>query len=139
MDQFTAKCADFFKRDRFASNAGIKIVEARPGFAKVEMPVEDRHLNGADVLHGGAIFTLADFAFAIASNSHGRIALSISSSISFVKAVKAGDSVTATAKEISLGHKLATYAIEIANGKGETVASMQGTVYRKEDAIPQFS
>ena len=139
MDEFTSKCVSFFKRDRFASSAGIDILEARPGYAKVEMKVQDCHLNGANVLHGGAIFTLADFAFAIASNSHGRVALSVSASISFIKAVKLGATVTAVAKELSLGHKLGTYIIEVSDEKSELVASMQGTVYRKDDAIPQLS
>lgn len=139
MDEFTSKCASFFKRDRFASEAGIRILEAAKGFAKVELKVEDRHLNGADILHGGALFTLADFAFAVASNSHGRVALSVSSSISFMKSVMAGDTVTATARELSLGYKMATYAVEIADGKGALVASMQGTVYRKDDVIRQLA
>jgi acyl-CoA thioesterase len=139
MDDFAAKCAEFFKRDRFATQAGIKIVEAKPGFAKVEMLVEDKHLNGADVLHGGALFTMADFAFAIASNTRGRIALSVNASMNFIKAVKAGETISAVAKEISLGHKLGTYSIEVANSKGEAVATMQGTVYRKDEQIKAFA
>jgi len=140
MDTFTGQCIDFFKSDRFATNAGIGIVEARKGYAKVEMTVEDRHLNGANVLHGGALFTMADFAFAIASNSHGRVALSISASISFVKAVKLGAHVIAEAKELSIGHKLGVYSIEIRDAaSGDLYASMQGTVYRKEDIIPALA
>ena len=139
MDAFTQKCVEFFKHDRFATNAGISIVEARPGYAKVEMTVQDSHLNGANVLHGGAIFTMADFAFAIASNSHGRVALSINASINFVKAVKVGTKVSATAKELSIGHKLGVYEMEIRNeATGELTATMQGTVYRKDDTLPGF-
>jgi acyl-CoA thioesterase len=136
---FTEKCQDFFKRDRFAMNAGIGIVEAKPGYARVKMEVRDMHLNGADLLHGGALFTLADFAVAVASNGHGRIALSVATSMSFFKSAKAGDIVEAVAKELSLGHKMGTYSVEISKAGGEMLASMQETVYRKEDVIPQLA
>ena len=59
------------KNDRFAQLLGIEIVEASPGYALVEMKIEDKHKNGINIVQGGAIFTLADYAFAIASNADG--------------------------------------------------------------------
>jgi len=50
---------DFFKNDRFAEHNGIELLDIAPGYAKAKMEVKDRHLNGVDVVHGGAIFTLA--------------------------------------------------------------------------------
>ena len=67
----------FFKNDRFARLSGIELLDAGPGWAKAQMAVGDQHLNAADVVHGGALFTLADLVFAVASNSHGRLALGI--------------------------------------------------------------
>jgi acyl-CoA thioesterase len=95
------------------------------------MTVEARHLNGLDLGHGGAIFTLADYAFAAASNSHGIDAVAISITISYFKAAKAGDVLTAEAKEIAVSRKIGTYAISVFNQNGDTVAFMQGTAFRK--------
>ena len=58
--------AEFFERDRFAQENGIRVAEVRLGFARTEMTVELRHLNSVGILQGGALFTLADLAFAVA-------------------------------------------------------------------------
>jgi acyl-CoA thioesterase len=121
----------FLERDRFAQLLGIRLVEARPGYAKTAMDITDEHRNGAGVAHGGAIFSLADLAFAVAANSHGKLSLAVAASISYVKA-GLGSTLYAEASEISLGNKMATYAIIITNDTGEAIASFQGTVYRKE-------
>ena len=121
----------FLDRDRFARMLGIRIVEARPGYAKTAMDLTDDHRNGAGVAHGGAIFSLADLAFAVASNAHGKLSLAVAASISYVKAGK-GKTLYAEAREVSLGCKMGTYAITITNDAGEAVAAFQGTVYRKD-------
>lgn len=123
-----------FDKDQFAKHSGIKLVAAAPGFAKARMKVLKKHLNSVGVLHGGALFTLADFAFAVASNTHGKISLAINADISFFKAVSSGI-MTAEAKEISLHNKLATYLIDIVNEKGELIANFKGTVYRKSETM----
>ena len=61
---------DFFKDDRFAANAGITLLEIKPGYGKTMMVVTDKHLNAGNTTQGGAIFTLADLALAAAANSH---------------------------------------------------------------------
>ena len=97
----------FFEKDRFAKNAGIQLLEVSPGFARAQMKIGENHLNAVGVVQGGAMFTLADFAFAVASNSHGRVALAIQTEISFFKSVTSGV-LTAVAREISLHNKLGT-------------------------------
>jgi acyl-CoA thioesterase len=97
----------FFQNDRFAAHNGIELLDAGAGWAKAQMSVRDHHLNAANVVHGGALFTLADLVFAVASNSHGRLALGISVSISYLKAAR-GPLLTAEAKEVSCNSKLAT-------------------------------
>ena len=62
---------DFFKSDRFARQAGVELVEAGPGYAKARMRITPGHLNAGGVCQGGAIFTLADFAFGVACNTGG--------------------------------------------------------------------
>jgi acyl-CoA thioesterase len=101
------------------------------GYAKAEMTLEDKHLNGLDMAHGGAIFTVADLAFAAACNSHGIDAVAVSISISYLKAATAGQRLTAEAREISVSRKLGTYLMTVYNDQGDTVASMQGVAFRK--------
>jgi len=126
---------DFFKaKDKFASHCGIDLVDVAPGWAKTSMKIEPHHLNGAGTVHGGAIFTLADFAFAVASNSHGSLAMGINTSVSFVKAVSEG-TLCAEATEQSLNHKLASYLVRITDDAGDMVAIFQGMVYRKKQLI----
>ena len=125
---------DFFKNDRFAEHSGIQLLDIAPGYAKAKMEIQDRHLNGVDVVHGGAIFTLADLAFAAASNSHGTVAVAINASIWFVKAGRQG-TLYAEAKEVSRNPKLATYSIAVTDDSGETIARFEGMVYRKKDPI----
>nr|WP_319998438.1 hotdog fold thioesterase [uncultured Draconibacterium sp.] len=123
-----------FEKDVFATNNGIKLVEAKPGYAKSRMEIKPDHYNSVGIVHGGALFTLADFTFAVASNSHGRVALAIDAEISFFKATSSGI-LTAEAKEISLNDKLGTYLVEITNEANEHIAHFKGTVYRKKDEI----
>lgn len=119
-------------RDRFAKHCGIELVEVSPGYAKVKMTIDTYHLNGVDMVHGGAIFTLADFAFAVAANSHGPVAVGINASIAYSKAARAGI-LFAEAREVSLNTKLGIYSVDIKDGDGELIASFQGTVYRKKE------
>jgi len=126
----------FFENDRFAEYVGIELMEITPGKAKVRLKIRPEHLNGVDVVHGGTIFTLADFAFAVASNSHGTIALGINASISYLKAARGGV-LTAEAIEVARNPKLATYQINITDEKNDLIAAFQGTVYRKKDKIVQ--
>ena len=118
-------------KDRFVKEIGIELVTVSAGYAKTRMTVEPRHLNGLDLGHGGAVFTLADYAFAAASNSHGVDAVAINITMSYFKAARAGDVLTAEAKEIALSRKIGTYAISVFNQNQDTVAFMQGTAFRK--------
>lgn len=125
---------EFFKNDRFAEHNGIELVEVGEGRAKARMKIDERHLNGVNVVHGGAIFTLADLAFAAASNSHGTVAVAINASIWYVKAGLSG-TLFAHAREVSLNPKLATYSIEVTDEAGEIIAVFEGMVYRKKQTI----
>lgn len=121
----------FIEKDRFAKHLGIKIIEHSKGFARAQMEVKDHHLNSAGTVHGGALFSLADAAFSVASNTHGPLAMAINVSISYFKAVTEG-TLYARAEEVSLNPKLGTYLIRIEDGARNPVALFQGTVYRKK-------
>ncbi|RLA95655.1 MAG: phenylacetic acid degradation protein [Deltaproteobacteria bacterium] len=124
----------FFENDRFAKHSGIEVLEVSEGKAKAKMEIGEKHLNGVGLVHGGAIFTLADLAFAVASNSHGTVALAINVSIAYLKATTKG-TLFAEAEEVSRNPKLATYAVRVTNEDDELIALFQGTVYRKKDKI----
>ncbi len=122
-------------RDRFCTETvGIEIIELTPGFAKTKLQIRESHLNGLGIIQGGVIFTLADFALAAASNSHGTAAVLVNSSISYFKAVSQG-TLFAEAREESLNSKLATYIIRVATETNELIALMQATVYRKKETL----
>lgn len=121
--------------DRFGAAAGIELVAVAPGHARARMTVTDRHRNGLNLAHGGAIFTLADFAFAAAVNAHGQVAVAIQVSISFLKAVTDG-TLWAEAREVSANPRLAAYTVEVKDESGELVALFQGMAYRKNQPLP---
>jgi len=121
----------FMQRDKFARYLGIELLELSKGYAKAMLDIREEHLNGHNIVHGGAVFSLADLVFAAASNSHGNVALAINASISYVKACPGG-TLFAEARETSLNPKLGTYAVEISNEKNENIAMFQGMVYRKK-------
>lgn len=120
----------FFSKDAYAKLTGIEIVATGTGTAKVKMAVEGKHRNSHGTVHGGAIFTLADAAFALASNSRGIPAAAINSSITYMKAARDGV-LYAEAEEFAVNPKLATYSVTVTDGSGAKIALFQGMVYRK--------
>jgi len=130
----TDKARTIAARDRFATLAGIEIVEAGAGYCKARMKVEDRHLNAANVVQGGALFTLADLAFAIASNSRGQLALAINVNISFLNGISDG-TLYATATEVDQPKRLGAYDVLITDDQDQIIARFNGMVYRKKYAL----
>jgi acyl-CoA thioesterase len=129
-DDLFQRIAEFFERDRFARENGMRVAEVRLGFARAEMTVEPRHMNGVGILQGGAVFTLADLAFAAASNSHGVVAVGAQADITYFKAVRAGK-LTAIAEEISRTHKLSTCLIRVTDEENNLVALFKGLAFVK--------
>lgn len=121
----------FYDDDQFSNYVGIELLEASAGKAKARMEVKSHHLNSMGTVHGAALFALADLVFAVASNSHGNIAMAINAHISYMQAVNTGILV-ASGQEISLNPKLANYKIDITNERDELIATFQGMVYRKK-------
>jgi acyl-CoA thioesterase len=126
---------NYLKQDRFAAHAGVELVAVSPGYARARMAVQPHHRNAVGIIQGGAIFTLADYAFAAASNSHGTVAVAINATITFMKALSAG-TLVAEAREVSKNFKLGTYTVEVKDEAGDLIALFQGMVYRKQDPIP---
>lgn len=120
-----------FERDRYAALTGVEIVEAGTGYCKARLVIEGKHMNAANVVQRGAIFTLADLAFAVASNSRGPLALAINVNISYLKAASSG-TLHAVATEVKEPGRLGAYDVLVTDDKGEIVARFNGMVYRKK-------
>ena len=124
----------FSSRDRYAAHSGIELLEVGQGRATTRMAIGDEHMNGANTVHGGAIFTLADLAFAAACNSYGTVAMAINVSISYVKAATSGV-LTAEAEEVACHPRLGSYTVRVRDEEGDLVAIFQGMAYRKKDRL----
>ncbi len=128
------KYQQYFTADRFAMSNGIELVECRPGYARAKVRIGNNHLNGAGVVHGGLLFTLADFCFAAAVNSYGFVTLSINASVSFFAKSTEG-TIIAEAKEIARSNKLCSCDINITNEQGQLLANFKGTAYITKETI----
>ncbi|AEJ41054.1 phenylacetic acid degradation protein [Sulfobacillus acidophilus TPY] len=117
-------------RDIFSDALGIVIDEARPGFVKAHLTLTERHQNEHQTAHGGVIFSLADAVFARASNIHGIPAVALDTSMTFVRAARAGETIVAQCEEAALRRRVAVYTVTVTTEPGELVALFRGTVYR---------
>lgn len=126
---------DFLQGDKFALLAGVELLDVGNGYAKARMEVKPEHLNGGGVCQGGALFTLADLAFAAATNSHACLTFSIDSSIHFFRSVSEG-MLYAEAHEVFNHKRLANCEVRITTEAGELIATFNGTGYRKDTALP---
>ena len=124
---------DFFKKDRFAVLAGAELLEVKEGYARARMKITPDHLNGGGVCQGGALFTLADLAFAAAVNSHLQLTFSTTSNITYLRSIAEG-TVYAEAVEL-VNHKRMPYAeVKMTDEHGELIAIFTSSGYRKSNA-----
>ena len=127
---------DFFKNDLFARNAGVELLEVKEGYAKARLTITADHLNAGNRTQGGAIFTLADLTLAAAANSHGTLAFSLSSNITFLRSSGPGDTLYAEARERYIGRTTGYYQIDVTNQEGKLIATFESSVFRKGDTLP---
>ena len=120
--------------DRFATFIGIELVQMEPGHAVAKMNVSENHLNGVNMIQGGAIFTLADFAFAAAANASGHITVGINANIAYLKASK-GKTLLAEAKEVSASQKIVHYNVGVFDENKDCIAQVSITGYKKNIKI----
>jgi len=121
------------KEDFFSQWMGVELIDISAGYCKLRMPVRNEMLNGFGILHGGVTFAFADSAFAFASNSHGRLSVSLNASMTYSKTAKEADSLIAEAKQLTLGNRTGTFDVSILNESSkEIIAIFRGTVFRTE-------
>jgi acyl-CoA thioesterase len=119
-------------KDAFTAWLGAELVDVGPDACTLRMAVREEMLNGFGVCHGGITFSLADSALAFASNTHGRVTVSVDTAITYPAAVRRGDTLTAVAAREGASNRLAFYRVTVRNQDGETVALFRGTVYRTD-------
>ena len=119
-------------KDKFAKHLGMQIVEVAKGYAKTKLTMQQDFLNGLDVAHGGVIFSLADYTFALASNTQEESGLAISANIYFIKSAVLKEEIFAEVREVSRSRKLGTYQGVVTNQNGDILAQFQAMAYLKK-------
>lgn len=112
-------------RDSYAELTGLEVLRAEPGYVEVRLKVTPAILNGHGNVHGGALFTLADYASAAASNMYGAPTIAVDGSISYLQAVREGE-VVAKARTVRRGRRMTFQVVELFRGDGELAAIFQG-------------
>ena len=115
--------------DFFSQWLGIEILETGLGMCKLKSTLRHEMLNGFSIAHGGISYSLSDSALAFSSNSYGKKAVSIETSISHLKQIKENDELIVLAKEISRSNRIGLYEVTIHNQNNELVSIFKGTVY----------
>lgn len=121
---------EHFRRDPFARRMGFQLVEAGPGYARVAVDLTEDLFNFAGTPHGGLLFSLADYAFSVASNSRGRVSLATNVSIQFMATAELGERLYAVAKENHLTHRTGFYEMTVTTESGRLLARCLGAVHR---------
>jgi acyl-CoA thioesterase len=127
--------AGMYARDRAAQVLGIALDRIQPGGAVCRMMVRDDMVQGHGTCHGGIVFTLADTAFAYACNACNRVTVALGAEITFVAPARAGEVLTATARERSRAGRTGVYDVEVINGAGTLVALFRGTSYETRGEV----
>ena len=123
------------QHDHCSQWLGIEAVDIKKGYCKIKMQVRKEMLNGYGILHGGIAFTFADSAFAFASNSYGRVSVSINGNMIYSKSAKEGDIIFAEAKVLNLTHRTADFDVNVLNEDGDIYYYFRGTVYRSSKMV----
>ena len=124
-----------YEHDYCTQWMGAELLEIDEGICRLKMAVKKEMLNGYGILHGGIAFAFADSAFAFASNSYGRIAVSINGNMNYARSAQLGDILIAEAKALHVSHKKADFDVMVSNEDGQVCYYFRGTVYRKSDLV----
>lgn len=123
------------EKDYCSQWLGIEPIFTKEGHCKIKMTVRKEMLNGHGIFHGGIAFTFADSAFAFASNSYGRVAVSINGNMIYSKSAKEGDVLFAEAIALNVTYKTADFDVHVMNEEGEIYYYFRGTVYRSSKEV----
>ena len=119
----------YFSDDRFATDNGITLDELDGEHAVTSLMLEARHRNAFGGVMGGAIFTLADFAFAALTNGRGKVTVAQQVSINYLSAAK-GSKLTATARYRKDGRSSCVVNVDVVDDTGRDIAQFVGTGFK---------
>lgn len=122
-------------KDAFSRWLGLEVTAIAPEACTARMTVRAEMANGFGIAHGAIVFALADSVMAFASNTHGRISVSVENSVSYPAAVRVGDVLTARCRLVVAGGKLSYYEVPVTNQDEETVALFRGAVYHTKKQL----
>lgn len=125
----SARVEELLAADNYAVRLGVELISVTDDQIVVGLDVTDSHANFLGVGHGGMVFSLADCAFSLASNSAGADALAIDTHLVLTAASRPGDRLEASVREMSRGRTLGSYRAEVARSDGRIVGLFTGTVY----------
>ncbi len=124
IEETLARARTFFSKDRYATETtGICIEKVEKGYAKCSLVLDERHKNATGQVMGGAIFTLADFTFAVATNFDQPVTVTAVSQISFLGTAK-GNTLYGESALIKDGKRSCFYRIQITDDLGNPVAEV---------------
>jgi acyl-CoA thioesterase len=123
--------SQFESEDLFPKSLGIELLEISLGFARVAMTIGPNMVNFHNIGHGGVIFSLADTALGLASNSYGIPAVAITSTIDYLAPAQLGERLVATAEEKHRSRRTGNYLIHVVAGDGRQVSLVRGIAYFK--------
>lgn len=124
------------EQQQLAQTLGLELLEVSPGRAVVRLATGAHLTNILGGIHGTAIFAVIDEAFQAASNAHGTVAVALNMNLTFHQAPAVGEVLTATAEEMHLGRRTATYLITVRDSQQHLIATCQALAYRKRDHLP---
>lgn len=116
--------------DPYAAALGIELLELAPGYCRAALRLRPELLNFQGGPHGGAIFSLADFAFSGACNAHGEDAVALTVTIQFLAPAAPGARLTAEARATRQGRRAGFYAMTVTDEAGTVVATCQAVALR---------
>ncbi|SDJ50102.1 PaaI family thioesterase [Natronorubrum texcoconense] len=116
--------------DAYCDTLGIDLVSLESGAASTRLELTEALTNFHGTPHGGAIYSLADAAFAAASNADGETAVALETNVSYLEAVEVGTVLTATAEETHGGTRTAEYEVVVTDEDDDRIATFRGRVYK---------
>ncbi|MEU1973021.1 hydroxyphenylacetyl-CoA thioesterase PaaI [Microbacterium sp. NPDC019599] len=126
---------EMLRRDRASAALGMRVEVDEPGHAVVSMPVREDMTNGFEITHGGLVFALADTTFAICCNEDESVTVAAGADITFLKATRAGQVLTADARRRSRSGRTGVYDVTITDETGDVVAEFRGRSLTTRDTL----
>jgi acyl-CoA thioesterase len=105
---------------------GIRIEEARAGFARLSMKVSADMLNGHRIVHGGMVFALADTAFAYVCNGRNEKTVAAQASIVFLGSAEEGETLIAEGEEAAVAGRGGVTRVSVRTAEGRAIAEFTG-------------